>query len=122
MASAESPSHPAWKRYRAFQKRIAAGDPNYALISYSDRDFSNRICHTGKSFRDEFRNETMLKTLRSELTKAEYNRQALGIWERETAGWYSQEALQRCVDYGVNLGLQPEIGADWKASERVEVE
>jgi hypothetical protein len=111
MASAESPSHPAYKRYKAFQKRIAAGDPHYALISYSYRDYSHRICHTGKSFRDEFRNETMLQNLRSELTPAEYKRQALGLWERETAGWYSEAAMQRCVAYGTSLGLQPETHA-----------
>jgi len=111
MASAESPAHPAWRRYRAFQKRIEAGDPNYALISYSYRDFSRKISHTGKSFRDEFRNETMLQNLRSELTAAEYDRQALGIWRRETSGWYSEEALQRCVNYGIAIGLTPEGAA-----------
>jgi hypothetical protein len=122
MASAESPNHPAWRRYLAFKRRIAAGDPNYALISYSYRDYSHRISHTGKSFRDEFRNETMLQNLRSELTPTEYNQQALGIWDRETAGWYSEADIQACVTYGKALGLIPELGVRTDTAEIVRTE
>ncbi len=108
LASAESPSHPAYKRYKVFQKQIARGNPNYAIISYSFKDFSNRKCVTGKTFKDEYRNEQTYFDLKAQLSAAEFQRQGLGIWARETKGWYSEENLQKCVDAGKAWGTQPE--------------
>lgn len=109
-ASAESPQHPAWTRYRAFVKQVERGNPNYGVISYSYKDFSNRICHTGKSFADEYRNDETYASMRTQLTTAEFKRQGLGLWERETQGWYSEEAIQRCITQGKAMGLLPMVG------------
>ncbi len=116
MASAESPSHPAYQRYRQFEQQVRRGNPKFALLSYSYKDWSNRKCWTGKTFKEQLRDEGTYEALKVQLTRAEFKRQALGIWAKETKGWYSEEALVRCVDLGQRLGLDPITAiSEWEA-------
>lgn len=104
MGSAESPQHPAYKRYEDFQRQIRAGNPEYAHVSFSFKDYSNLRCYTGRSFKSQFRNERMYANLKAQETAAGYRRQALGLWSRETKTWYSEEQVQKCIDLGKGLG------------------
>lgn len=107
-ASAQSPNHPAYARVREFERRIKAGDPNYAHLSHSYKDYSNLPSHVpGKTMQEHHRNEAMYENLKG-LGSAEFKRQALGLWARETRGWYTEEALARCQELGVKNGLEPE--------------
>jgi hypothetical protein len=108
-ASAESPSHPAYARYRSFEEEIARGNPNYALISYSYKDYSDLPTDNGKPFRERYRDEGAYERLRVQVTKTEFKRQALGLWAKETKGFYSEAALRKCVELGIAMGLEPQI-------------
>lgn len=108
LATAESLNHPGYQRVRVFQKEIAKGNPNYALISYSFKDASNLPSHTGKPFQQQIIDWSTIKDLKANLTKPHFLREGLGIWARETTGWYSEESLNRCVELGKKLETEPE--------------
>jgi hypothetical protein len=48
----------------------------------------------------------MLKTR----TRSHFQREALGLWARETRGWYAEDALDRCVRNGIAAGTEVELG------------
>jgi hypothetical protein len=154
-ATAESTQHPGYSRYRQFEKEVAAGNPNYALITSCFKDFSNVRTETdiridececqkqppsprpsppgegegkrlaapacsicggtgralkskfGKPFREQVPNYNAIKMLKGR-TRAHFQREGLGLWARDTRGWYSEEALDRCVKGGIAAGTQPE--------------
>lgn len=110
LATAESRAHPAWRRYSTFRKREAKGDPTAATISYSYKDFSNRPCATGKSFKEEYRITVKLNSMKAQFTREHFLRECLGIWARSGKGWYSEEALGRCVTLGRQLGTEVCMG------------
>lgn len=107
-ATAESPSHPAYKRYRMFQKEIARGNPNYAVLRYDYKDFSNLTSHSGKPFKEQIPDWKTIKNHKAMYTRAHSLREDHGIWARETAGWFSESALQRCVAAGIAQGTEIE--------------
>lgn len=107
-ATAEAPSHPGYKRYRVFRSRIEAGDANYGMFTSSFKDFSNLKSTNGKAFKDVLPDWEMLSGNKEQWTRAHFLREALGIWARETKGWYSEEALNRCVELGFAQKLEPE--------------
>lgn len=107
-ATAEAPSHPGYKRFAVFQKKINAGDSNYAMFTSSFKDFSNLPSKNGRPFKEVQPDWEMIKGNKATWTKAHFLREALGVWARETKGWYSEEALNRCVELGAANGLEPE--------------
>lgn len=107
-ASAEKRQHKSFARVKEFEKRIRAGDPTYAHISYSYKDYSDLPSHVpGKTFRQHYRNETAYKNIRMG-GLANFRTQALGLWVNETRGWYSDAAIDRCHELGRAAGLRPE--------------
>jgi hypothetical protein len=106
LATAEPMSHVAYRRYLAFQRRIHRGDPNCAYLSFCFKDYSNQRCQTGKTFREEFRMEQKLASMKAQFTREHYLCEVLGIWSRSGRGWYSEEALARCVQRGRQLGTE----------------
>jgi hypothetical protein len=112
MATAEAMNHASYQRIRAFQGEINKGNPNYALISYSFKDFSNQKTANGRPFREEVPNWQTIRNMKTQFSRAHFLREGLGIWARETRGWYAEEMLQRCVAHGMELGTQPEMSRD----------
>jgi hypothetical protein len=130
LATAETMSHPSYARKKNFDDQIAAGNPNYAVFTSCFKDFSNlrterdirvergargqpdRVMVTvGRAFRDQvpdWKTITDLARGGSRLTRAHFRREVLGLWARETAGLYSEAAMQRCVAAGMAQNLQPE--------------
>ncbi|HEV2330563.1 MAG TPA: hypothetical protein VGY56_17420 [Verrucomicrobiae bacterium] len=108
MATAESTMHAGYARYQVFQTEIAKGNPNYATISFSFKDFSNLKSHTGKPFKEQIPDWKTIKSMKAQFTKAHFLREVLGIWARETQGLYSEAALDRCVANGMARQLEPE--------------
>jgi hypothetical protein len=159
MATAESPQHPGYRRYRNFLREIQAGNTDYAVFTSCFKDFSNlpeetdiRIddcpdckkdreahapsprpspapageggptpCGTcqgegrallsvkGKPMKEAIPDWKTISTLKTELTTAHFKREGLGLWARDTRGWYSEEAIEKCVALGFTNNLQPEI-------------
>jgi hypothetical protein len=118
MATAESMNHPAWRIYESALRRVAAGDPRVATISFSYKDYSRRPCHTGKSFRESFMDENAVAALRAGCSREEFKREALGLWTRNGKGWYSDEAIARCVELGRQSGLAAVLDNtdDWRGN------
>jgi len=62
----------------------------------------------GKPFREIIPDWKTLKNLNMRYTRGHWLREGLGLWARETQGWYSETALNRCVEAGLGNGLEPE--------------
>ena len=120
-ATAESTQHPGYSRYRQFQKEIESGNPNYAILHSCFKDFSNvrtedniRVedgrlqSRLGKSFKQQVPDWNAIKMLKGR-SRAHFLREGLGLWARDTQGFYSEDALSRCVTAGVMADTQPEI-------------
>jgi hypothetical protein len=125
-ATAESTLHPSYSRVRQFQKEIDAGNPNYAMITSCFKDFSNLPTETnirievdpvtkqrrlksrvGKPFKEVVPNWNTIKMLKGR-SRAHFQREALGLWARDTKGFYAEDDLARCVAAGIAAGTQPE--------------
>jgi hypothetical protein len=106
-AHAQTRLHPAFKRYNDHQRRVNRGDPTYANIGYSYKDYSDLVSHTGKSFREEHRIEGTINNKRNTCSKVEWNGQGFGIWGASGAGWFTEEALLQCVDNGRRRRVTP---------------
>ena len=120
-ATAESTQHPGYARVKQFQREIEAGNPNYAIITSCFKDFSNvrtesniRIengrlkSRLGRPFKEVVPNWNTIKMLKGR-SRAHFQREGLGLWARDTKGFYSEDALQRCVSAGMALGTEVEV-------------
>jgi hypothetical protein len=106
-AHAQTRMHPAFKRYNDHQRRVNRGDPTYANIAYSYKDYSGLTSHTGKSFREEHRIEGTINNKRNTCSKVEWNGQGFGIWGANGTGWFTEAAILQCVDNGRRRGVTP---------------
>lgn len=119
-ATAESQAHPSFTRYKFFLSEIRKGNPNYQVVTSCFKDFSNRPTHreiriedgdlkftVGKPFKEAVPNWNAIQMMKGR-TRSHFQREALGLWARETRGWYAEDALDRCVAAGIAAGTQPE--------------
>jgi hypothetical protein len=146
-ATAEAEQHPAYQRVKQFKKEIAAGNPEYAIITTCFKDFSNvrterdiriedcecksrkpeianaetgktetkcpkcggegRVMRStpGKAFKEEVPDWNIIKMMKGRSTTY-FRREALGLWARETKGYYSEENLANCVTAGINAATE----------------
>lgn len=114
-ATAESPNHPSYRRYKQmFLDEIAKGNPEYAIFTASYKDFSmNPVLIRGEKdlrpFKEVVPNWGTINRLKKTLTKSHARREIYGQWARDTKGWYSEDSLERCVQQGVARDVQPEL-------------
>lgn len=110
LATAESRGHPAWRRYANYLRRVHAGNPNVAVISYSYKDYSNKkIPGTSKSYSEKFRDQKQIDEMRANFTKDHFRREVCGVWSKSGAEWYKQDVLDRSEDLGKVLGHTVEL-------------
>ena len=62
----------------------------------------------GKPIKEVVPNWKRIDSMKKEFTRAHFLREVCGIWARETRGWYSEDALERCVAAGLANRLEPE--------------
>lgn len=111
-STAELSDHPGVKRHKANEKEIKKGNPDYAQASFSYKDYSNLKCETGmgaKSFKDKFRDDKSIKTLKGELSPEKQLAEIFGVWSGHSKGWYTQEMVEACRNLGRERRLVPEI-------------
>jgi hypothetical protein len=89
---------------------VEGGHPTHALVRFSYKDFSDRICHTGKSFKEEFRHEGKIRALRENMGAADWKAEGFGLWTESGQGWFTEEMLLACVAAGTKRGVLPEMG------------
>ena len=106
-AHAQTRMHPACKRFRDHQRRADSGDPTYANVSYSYKDYSGLTSHTGKSFREEHRIEGTINNKRNTCSKVVWMGQGFGSWGASGTGWFTEEAILQCVANGKARGVTP---------------
>jgi len=138
-ATAESTLHPAYQRVKQFQKEIEAGNPNYAMITGCFKDFSNVRTESnirvvladghhgqhghrqltsrfGKPFKEVLPNWNTIKMLKGR-SRAHFQREGLGLWARDTKGFYAEDDLARCVAAGITAGTEVECTRNSKLAE-----
>jgi len=106
-APAKTEMHPGATRYRTMRREMEGGDPDVACFNFSYKDYSNLACHTGKSYREQYRIDTILMALKQKLGRAEFMGEGLGIWAKSGKGWFTEEALLACMEMGRQRGLRP---------------
>jgi hypothetical protein len=99
--------HPAFKRWWNHQKEVARGNPAYANLHYSYKDYSNLICRTGKTYREEYRIGSTIDAKKNTTGKADWIGEGLGVWTADGEGWFSEQAILGCVSAGQRMGLKP---------------
>lgn len=112
-APAKSQLHPAYPRYYGTMREAAKGNPNMGVASFSYKDYSDLPTTTGKSYRERFRVQTTIDSLRKkyEQDKAGWLGEGLGIWSRSGTGWFNEDAIGTCVELGRRRNVQPQIAA-----------
>ncbi|MCC7374271.1 MAG: hypothetical protein IT581_06430 [Verrucomicrobiales bacterium] len=106
LATAEHRAHPGWRRYQAFKRRVDRGDPTCSILNFSYKDYSNRLAHTGKTFKEEYRMDGKIKSMREQLTPDHVLREMFGVWSDSTRGWYSQEVVANAIARGAKAGVE----------------
>jgi len=106
-AHAQTMMHPAAARFKHHQRQVAMGNPQFANLSYSYKDFSDLKCHTGKSFKEEFRIESTIDNKRNVCSKSDWRGQGFGIWGTSGEGWFTEDALSAAVTRGKAYGILP---------------
>lgn len=105
-ATAESGAHPAIHDHRAYLRRIRRGDPHVVTCAFSYKDYSNLPSITGKSFREQYRDEKRFRTMRDSLTPEAFRAEGLGFWGESARGWFSSQMLQAAVERGRARGVR----------------
>lgn len=112
MSTAEDMLHPAADTYRDFLSAMKRGDPDWHAYSYSFKDSSGLRLGDGRTFREVIRNERMMKLQKVKLQRqsaAKWLQEGLGIWAQSNVGWFTREAVLRCVEKGRAMGLEPAV-------------
>lgn len=94
---AQTLMHPSAPRFLSHERKIRAGDPTFANLSYSYKDFSDLKCYTGKTFKDQFRIESTINAKRAVCNPSEWLGQGFGIWGASGEGWFNEAAMLGCV-------------------------
>ena len=121
-ATAEDLMHPAAERFLEYRAHIEKrGDPDFATYTGSYKDYSHRKCSTGRTFADQYRIESTLKTMKSGFAgnKSGWLAEGLGIWSRGGKGCYATDSLLRCVELGRQRKLVPCIRRGEKEGDDV---
>lgn len=106
-AHAQTRMHPSHARYRSHQRKVAGGDPAYANISYSYKDYSSLPKESGKTFRQAHRIDATIQLKKATSGKSEWASQGLGLWGLSGTGWFTEEAIAQCVAQGARRQVTP---------------
>jgi len=120
LATAQDTMHPAYERYLAYLKQVRQGNPEYALLSYSFKEYSTLPYVEAKTFREALRDERMIRDMRLHKSKAGYLQEALGVWSKTGTGWYTKEIIDACLSTGEERGTEILCGRseDWAPEEK----
>ena len=109
-APAKTQLHPGFPRYESLQRDVDRGNPSTMTCTFNYKDYSGRRCHSGKTFREEYRVQATINSLKRSMGKAEFMGEGLGLWARSGIGWFTEVMLLNAVDLGRRRGLLPMVG------------
>jgi len=116
-ATAEDTMHPSHERYKSFLEEVRRGNPDYALIGYSYRDWSDLpFGKTGKSFKAVLRDEKNIRDMKKNKPGAGFRQEGLGIWSKNGRGFYTKDMIDRMQAIGADRGAVPMVSRadDWE--------
>lgn len=108
-ATAELGNHPAAPRHRTRERRQRRGDPDVYCFGFSYKDYSNLECQPGVTFRERFRDDKRLKTMRDNLTPEAFLAEGLGLWGRSARGWFTESMTETGLANGAKRGVKVAI-------------
>ena len=136
-STAELGSHPAFVIHQAFEKEMLRGNPDFTAFAFNYKNFSSLPSHTGKSFREEFRDDKKINAMKLSLSDDKVLSEMFGIWARSSSGWYSETDIEAAYALGRDRGLEIImarsadaegekavyfLGADWARSATVKAD
>jgi len=106
-ATAELGNHPGFRVHREYEREVKRGNPDYWTFGFSYENYSNLRCHTGKTFKDQYRDEKRLRTLKLSNTPEKFRAEGLGLWQKQSKGWYTSEMIEAGQALGRQRKLEP---------------
>ena len=106
-ATAKPRSHPSYARYREYEREVQSGNPHYAILRYSYKDYSNLPSPSGKTFAEEYRNEVAVEQVRKGKDPAYILGELFGVRAATGRGWFGEEDIAGCIARGTAAGLVP---------------
>lgn len=106
-ATPELGAHPANRVVDEFEREMKRGNPDYFSFGFSFKDYSNLRCHTGKTFKEEYRDEKRLRTLKLSNAPEKYRAEGLGKRQKFSKDWYTQEMIDAAHELGKQRKLDP---------------
>lgn len=123
-APAKTRLHPSFARVAAAEKEVAKGNPGWAVLNmsykdYSDLPVSGPMVTAGrggpvgprvKTFREVYRNEGVIQGLKTRKPRAEFVGEALGLNMLAGTGWFNEALVAGAVQLGRVGGVRVELG------------
>jgi hypothetical protein len=114
-AHAERRGHPSFRRHAQFVREIKAGNPNYAILANSYKDFTTLPGPGGRPFNETIRRnaEKAMKLASGSSVKSDSVRLSndFGIWSLLANGFITGDMIDRAQESGRRLGLEPLLTA-----------
>jgi hypothetical protein len=111
-AHAETGAHPSARRFRRFASEIRRGNPNYAHLSFSYKDYSALPRRDGRTFLNlRHSAENAMQLSAGGQSTAQHLGTDLGIWSDDGDEYYTQEMVGRAQELGRRMGLEPVLTA-----------
>lgn len=108
-ATAEDAMHQGYDRYQEFLREVKRGNPNYAILQYNFKDWSDLPYRDGKSFKEKLRNDANIEDMRKK-GRFRFREEALGIWSDNGKGLYTPELVKSAQRLGDERKLMPITG------------
>lgn len=105
LATAEDAMHPGWDRFKHFRDQCERGNPDYVMLSFSFKDYSDQIYKNGRSFKQVFREDKVLKDLKAAKSTAGYLQEGIGVWSETGKGWYTTDMVEAARALGTARGM-----------------
>lgn len=116
LATAEDSSHAAWPRYQTFLKESEACNPDYAVIRYCYKDYSDMVWRDGTTYKQRYRIEKTFRNMKLNRSTAGYLQEGLGFWSSNGQVLYSGEYFDTAYAIGKERNVRPMVNRAEDAS------
>lgn len=104
LATPEDWTHQAFRRYEEFMQAIRSGDTDYVHITFCYKDYSDQPFDGQHSFRELFREERLLRDMKTRKTRIGFMQEGLGIWTKTGHTLYDTSMLKQSRIIGQQMG------------------
>lgn len=109
-STAELGNHPAYPIHQNIERQVRRGNPSFGYMTGSYKDYSNLPSRTGRTFRQEYRDDKKIRAMSMNLSEEKKLAEMFGIWSGASVDWYSRDALDACQNLGMSRNLIPVLG------------